>query len=55
MLTAALASRFARIALGNVRVGDVSPSATVSVTNQATAAPQAALTASIAGNGPISG
>jgi len=43
------------IVLGNVRVGDASPTASVSVTNQATTAPQAALNASIAGNGPITG
>jgi hypothetical protein len=42
------------IDLGNVRVGDSSPTALVSVTNQATSAPQAALNATISGNGPIS-
>ncbi len=41
------------IALGNVRIGSASPTANVSVTNQATAAPQAALNASISGNGPV--
>ncbi len=41
------------IALGNVRVGATSPTATVSVTNQATTSPQAALNASISGNAPI--
>ncbi len=41
------------IALGNVRIGTTSPSASVSVTNQSTASPQAALDASIAGNAPI--
>jgi hypothetical protein len=39
------------INLGAVRVGAASPTASVSVTNQATAAPQAALNASIASNG----
>jgi hypothetical protein len=41
------------INLGNVRIGAVSPTASLSVTNQATVAPQAALNASIAGNAPI--
>ncbi|WP_144290049.1 choice-of-anchor D domain-containing protein [Ideonella sp. A 288] len=39
------------IDLGSVRVGAASPTANVSVSNQATAAPQAALNASIASNG----
>ena len=39
--------------LGNVRVGAISPTANVSVTNVATVAPQAALNASISGNAPI--
>ena len=37
--------------LGSVRVGAAAPTATVSVTNQATTPPQAALNASIASNG----
>jgi hypothetical protein len=41
------------IQLGNVRVGATSPTATVSVTNQATGNPQAALNASITGNAPV--
>ncbi|MDR3659743.1 MAG: choice-of-anchor D domain-containing protein, partial [Mycobacterium sp.] len=41
------------ISLGNVRVGSTSPTAYVSVTNQATTSPQAALNASISGNGLI--
>ena len=41
------------IALGNVRIGSTSPTGLVSVTNQATASPQAALNASISGNGGI--
>ena len=41
------------IALGNVRVGAASPTAFVSVTNQAGAPPQAALNATISGNAPI--
>ena len=41
------------INLGNVRVGDTSPTQFVSVTNQATVAPQAALNAAISGNAPI--
>ena len=41
------------IALGNVRVNDTSPTAFVSVTNQTTTAPQAALNATISGNAPI--
>ena len=41
------------IQLGNVRVGDLSPTAAVSVTNQATGNPQAALNASITGNAPV--
>jgi hypothetical protein len=41
------------IQLGNVRLGAVSPTAFVSVTNQATMPPQAALNASISGNAPI--
>ncbi len=41
------------ISLGNVRVGDTSPTAFVSLTNQATTAPQAALNATISGSGPI--
>ncbi|MEO7997573.1 MAG: choice-of-anchor D domain-containing protein, partial [Gemmatimonadaceae bacterium] len=43
----------APINLGNVRVGAASPTGLVSVTNQMTTAPQAALNASIAGNGSI--
>ena len=43
------------INLGNVRVGAASPSAFVSVTNQATVSPQAALNASISGNALITG
>lgn len=43
------------IDLGNVRVGQASPTALVSVTNQATTAPQAALNATITGNAPITG
>ncbi|MBK9571448.1 MAG: choice-of-anchor D domain-containing protein [Rhodoferax sp.] len=43
------------INLGNVRIGSASPSAFVSVTNQATIAPQAALNASISGNALITG
>lgn len=39
--------------LGNVRVGDSSPTGNVSVTNVATAPPQAALNATISGNAPI--
>jgi hypothetical protein len=39
------------IALGNVRINSTSPTGLVSVTNQATVAPQAALNASISGNG----
>jgi hypothetical protein len=41
------------IQLGNVRVGAASPTAAVSVTNQATGNSQAALNASISGNAPI--
>jgi hypothetical protein len=41
------------IALGNVRIGAASPSAFVSLTNQAGTPPQAALNASIMGNAPI--
>ncbi len=41
------------IQLGNARVGATSPTAFVSVTNQATLDPQAALNASITGNPPI--
>ena len=41
------------IALGNVRIGSASPTGLVSVTNQATASPQAALNASISGAGGI--
>ena len=41
------------INLGNVRVNATSPTAFVSVTNQSTTAPQAALNASISGNAPI--
>lgn len=41
------------INLGNVRINSASPSAFVSVSNQTTAAPQAALNATIAGNGAI--
>ena len=41
------------IALGNVRIGSTSPTGLVSVTNQATVAPQAALSASITGNAGI--
>ncbi len=41
------------IQLGNVRVGDLSLTAAVSVTNQATGNPQAALNASITGNAPV--
>ena len=43
----------ASVNLGNVRVGATSPTQFVSVTNQATTAPQAALNASIAGTAPI--
>lgn len=43
----------APINLGNVRVGSVSPTGFVSVTNQLTTAPQAALNASITGNGSV--
>lgn len=43
----------APINLGNVRINSTSPTAFVSLTNQATTAPQAALNASIAGNGQI--
>jgi hypothetical protein len=43
----------APIDLGAVRVGAVSPSALVSVTNQATGNAQAALNASIVGNAPV--
>ncbi len=43
----------APIALGNVRIGSTSPTGLVSVTNQATGNPQAALNASIAGTAPI--
>jgi hypothetical protein len=41
------------VALGNVRVGAASPVGTVSVTNQATTAPQAALNASISAAPPL--
>ena len=41
------------IALGNVRIGSASPTGLVSVTNQATTAPQAALNGSITGNGGV--
>ena len=41
------------IALGNVRIGSTSPTASVSVTNQATGNQQAALNASISGNAPV--
>jgi fibronectin-binding autotransporter adhesin len=41
------------VALGNVRVGAASPVGTVSVTNQATTAPQAALNASISAASPL--
>jgi len=43
----------APINLGNVRINTASPTGLVSVTNQATVAPQAALNATIAGNGAI--
>jgi hypothetical protein len=43
------------IDLGNVRIGSASPTGSVSVTNQATSSPQAALDASISGTAPISG
>ena len=43
----------APINLGNVRLNSASPTAFVSLTNQTTAAPQAALNATIAGNGQI--
>ncbi|MEP6765689.1 MAG: choice-of-anchor D domain-containing protein, partial [Gemmatimonadaceae bacterium] len=43
------------INLGNVRIGAASPTGFVSVTNQTTTAPQAALNATIAGNGAITG
>lgn len=43
------------INLGNVRINSASPSAAVSVTNQATGNQQAALNAAISGNGPITG
>ncbi len=39
--------------LGNVRVGAASPNGAVSITNVVTAAPQAALNASISGSAPI--
>lgn len=41
------------ISLGNVRVGDAAPTQFVSVTNQATTAPQAALNASISTASPL--
>ena len=41
--------------LGNVRIGAASPTASISVTNQATGNNQAALDASIAGNGGVTG
>ena len=41
------------INLGNVRIGSASPSALVSVSNQATGNAQAALNATISGNAPI--
>ena len=41
------------VALGNVRVGDTSPTGVVSVTNVATVAPQAALNASISTSVPL--
>jgi hypothetical protein len=41
------------IDLGSVRVGAASPTALVSMTNQATGRPQAALNASITGNAPV--
>lgn len=41
------------INLGNVRVGDVSPTGLISVSNQATTAPQAALNATISSAGAI--
>ncbi|MBC8087593.1 MAG: choice-of-anchor D domain-containing protein, partial [Phycisphaerae bacterium] len=43
----------APINLGNVRINAASPTGLVSVTNQSTVAPQAALNATIAGNGAI--
>jgi hypothetical protein len=45
----------APINLGNVRQNSASPTAFVSITNQSTTAPQAALNATIAGNGAITG
>jgi hypothetical protein len=41
------------IDLGKVRINSTSPTALVSVSNQATSAPQAALNATISGNAPI--
>jgi len=41
------------IALGNVRIGSASPTAFVSVTNQAGTPPQAALNATISGNAAV--
>jgi hypothetical protein len=43
------------ISLGNVHVGGTFGTATVSLTNQATTAPQAALDASISGTAPVTG
>lgn len=43
----------APINLGNVRIGAASPTAFVSVTNQSTTAPQAALNATISGNAGV--
>jgi hypothetical protein len=43
------------INLGNLRQGSVAPTALVSVTNQLTTAPQAALNASMTGNGNVTG
>lgn len=43
----------ASVNFGNVRIGSAAPSQAVSITNQATAAPQAALNASISGAGPV--
>ena len=51
--TASPAINNSTINLGNVRVNAASPTAFVSVTNQATTAPQAALNATISGNAPV--
>jgi len=44
----------ASVDFGNLRIGSAGPSQFISVTNQASAPPQAALNASISGAGPIS-